>query len=315
MKKLPVIIDTDPGIDDAVAILLALASPEFDVLGITAVAGNVPLERTVTNALTVRRYAKAEQVPVYAGATRPLLRQPAYAVCHGHDGLGGYGESTAMAGIECEDAVSFLIRIFREAAQGKREKITLCPLAPLTNIALALSQAPDIISGIERIVLMGGAFCEPGNVTPAAEFNIYTDPHAARIVFSCGVPLVFLPLDVTHKTLVTAARLDALQKVGNKAADFAAKLLANCKENPVRFAGKGIPLHDPTVFGWLLHPEYFTARPAYVEVECESELCMGYTLADFYGKKGKPFNAQVVTDLNADAFFADLTARLHVYDD
>ena len=316
MKRIPVIIDTDPGIDDAVALLLALASPEFEVLGITTVSGNMPLERTLANALTVRERSGCMDVPVYAGCSRPLLRAPEYAACHGPDGLGTLGGHSAASfahGAEDEHAVHFLIRVLREAARGERPKVTLCPLAPLTNIALALIQDPGIVDGIDRIVLMGGAFVEQGNASPCAEFNILADPHAAQVVFSCGVPLVIAPLDLTHKALVTPERLAAIRAVGNPVAGFAADLLAVCGENSSRFGGRGVPLHDPTVFGWLLHPEHFSGKKGFVAVECVSERCMGYTMVDWFGQTGHPANALVLTGLNADAFFADLTERLRVY--
>lgn len=180
MKRIPVIIDTDPGIDDAVALLLALASPELDVLAITAVSGNVPLERTLANALIVRERSGFTGVPVYAGCSRPLLRSPEYAACHGADGLGGMGGDGAAPlsrGAEEEHAVRFLIRVLHEAARGERPRVTLCPLAPLTNIALALIQAPDIVNGIERIVHHGRGLCRTGQRSPCAEFNILSDPH------------------------------------------------------------------------------------------------------------------------------------------
>ena len=316
VKRIPVIIDTDPGIDDAVALLLALASPELDVLAITAVSGNVPLERTLANVLIVRERSGFTGVPVYAGCSRPLLRAPEYAACHGADGLGGMGGDGAAPlsrGAEEEHAVRFLIRVLHEAARGERPRVTLCPLAPLTNIALALIQAPDIVNGIERIVLMGGAFAEQGNASPCAEFNILSDPHAAQVVFSCGAPLVIAPLDLTRKALATSERLAGIRAAGNPVAEFAADLLTAGRDIGSLPGGGGVPLHDPAVFGWLLHPEYFSGREGYVAVECASERCMGYTMVDWFGQTGQPSNTLVLTDLDADAFFADLTERLRAY--
>ena len=213
----PIIIDTDPGQDDAVAILLALASPELEVLGITTVAGNVSLALTSRNARILLELADRRDVPVYAGAIRPMVRPLVTAeTIHGKTGLDGPDLPEPTLALTPGDAVDFIVRTVRERPAGS---VTLCLLGPLTNIALALVRAPDIAPRIAQIVLMGGGCFEGGNITPAAEFNIYVDPHAADVVFKSGVPIVMMPLDVTHQVLTTAPRIAALRAIGNRSGD------------------------------------------------------------------------------------------------
>ena len=198
-EKRKIIIDTDPGQDDAVAILLALASPELEVLGITAVAGNVPLALTEKNARKICELAGKPKTKVFAGAIRPLLRQLVTAEeVHGKTGLNGPHLPEPTMPLEDQHAVDFIVETLMQEASGS---VTLCALGPLTNVALALIREPRIAPRIKEIVLMGGGFFEGGNVTPTAEFNIYVDPHAAEIVLKSGVPIVMMPLDVTHKAL------------------------------------------------------------------------------------------------------------------
>ena len=210
-----IIIDTDPGQDDAVAILLALASPELEVLGLTAVAGNVPLALTQKNARIVCELAGRTDIPVFAGADAPLGRTLVTAEhVHGKTGLDGPPLPDPTMTLQDGHAVDFLIDQLRAHPDGE---VTLVPVGPLTNIAMAFQKAPDIIGKVAEIVLMGGAYFEVGNITPAAEFNIYVDPEAADIVFKSGVPLVVMPLDVTHKALTSRARVDAFAALGNEA--------------------------------------------------------------------------------------------------
>ena len=216
MIKRKIIIDTDPGQDDAVAIFVALASPdELEVLGITAVAGNVPLELTQKNARIVCELANRSDMRVFAGCDRPLGRRLVTAEhVHGKTGLDGPSLPDPKMPLQDEHAVDFIIRSLREAAP---RTITLCPLGPLTNIATAFQKAPDIVPMVQEIVLMGGAYFEVGNITPTAEFNIYVDPEAADIVFKSGAPIVVLPLDVTQKALVTKDRNDAFRNLNTPA--------------------------------------------------------------------------------------------------
>ena len=212
-----IIIDTDPGQDDAVAILLALASPdEIAVLGITAVAGNVPLALTEKNARIICELAGRPDIAVFAGCDRPLVQLLVTAEhVHGKTGLDGIALPDPTMPLQAAHAVDFIIDTLRAEPSGS---VTLCPLGPLTNIATAFTRAPDIIARVKEIVLMGGAYFEVGNITPAAEFNIYVDPEAAEIVFQSGVPLVVMPLDVTHKVLTTRPRIDAIRAIGSPVA-------------------------------------------------------------------------------------------------
>lgn len=209
-----IIIDTDPGQDDAVAILLALASPELEILGITAVAGNVPLHFTEKNALKICELAGKTDTKVYSGAVRPLVRPLVTAEhVHGKTGLDGPDLPEPTMKLQDKFAIDFIVETLMQEEPGT---VTLCPLGPLTNIALALVREPKIASRIKQIVLMGGGFFEGGNITPTAEFNIYVDPHAADVVFRSGVPIVVMPLDVTHKALTTAKRVEGFRNMGTR---------------------------------------------------------------------------------------------------
>lgn len=305
----PIIIDTDPGQDDAVAILLALASPELQVLAITAVAGNVPLALTTRNARILLELAGRQDIPVYAGAIRPLIRPLVTAEnVHGKTGLDGPDLPEPTMALAPGDAVDFIIRTLRERPAGT---VTLCPLGPLTNIALALVRAPDIGPRIAEIVLMGGGCFEGGNITPAAEFNIFVDPHAAEVVFKSGVPITMMPLDVTHQVLTTRARVAAIRALGNRSGEVVAQMLEFFERFDVaKYQSDGGPLHDPCVIAYLLRPEIFQGRHINVEIETRSELTMGMTVADWWGVTGRTANARFIRKVDADAFFALLCERL-----
>ncbi|MCK0139140.1 nucleoside hydrolase [Aliiroseovarius sp. F47248L] len=308
--KRKIIIDTDPGQDDAVAILLALASPEdIEVLGITAVAGNVPLALTAKNARIVCELAGKPDTKVFAGCDRPLRRDLVTAeYVHGKTGLNGPVLPDPVMPLQDQHAVDFIIDTLRAHDPGT---VTLCPLGPLTNIATAFERAPDVVEKVQEIVLMGGAYFEVGNVTPAAEFNIYVDPQAADIVFRSGVPLVVMPLDVTHKALVTKARNDAFRAlpgdVGHAVAEMTDFFERFDKE---KYGSDGAPLHDPTVIAYLIQPDLFSGRHVNVQIETQSELTMGMTVADWWGVTVHAPNALFVGDLDSDAFFALLTERI-----
>ena len=305
----PIIIDTDPGQDDAVAILLALASPELQVLAITAVAGNVPLALTTRNARILLELAGRQDIPVYAGAIRPLVRPLVTAEnVHGKTGLDGPDLPEPTMALTPGDAVDFIIRTLRERPAGT---VTLCPLGPLTNIALALVRAPDIGPRIAEIVLMGGGCFEGGNITPAAEFNIFVDPHAAEVVFKSGVPITMMPLDVTHQVLTTSARVAAIRALGNRSGEVVAQMLEFFERFDVaKYQSDGGPLHDPCVIAYLLRPEIFEGRHINVEIETRSELTMGMTVADWWGVTGRTANARFIRKVDADAFFVLLCERL-----
>ncbi len=307
--KYPIIIDTDPGQDDAVAILLALASPELDVLGITAVAGNVPLALTEVNALKICELAGRPEVKVYSGAVRPMLRPLVTAEhVHGRTGLDGPDLPEPKMKLQKQYAVDFIIETLMQAPSGT---ITLCTLGPLTNIALALVKEPRIVPRIKRIVAMGGGFFEGGNVTPTAEFNIYVDPQAARVVFDSTVPITLIPLDCTHKALTTKARVEKFRVMKNNTGPATALMLDFFERFDVqKYGTDGGPLHDPCVIAWLLQPELFTSRDVNVAVECESELTMGMTVIDWWRVTDRKANATVTGGINADGFFDLLTQRL-----
>ena len=304
-----IIIDTDPGQDDAVAILLALGSAELDVIGITAVAGNVPLSLTETNARKICELAGRPDVKVFSGAVRPLVRSLVTAEhVHGKTGLDGPVLPDPTMKLQAQYAVDFIVETLMREEAGT---VTLCALGPLTNIALALIREPRIAPRIREIVLMGGGFFEGGNITPTAEFNIYVDPHAAEIVFGSGAPIVVMPLDVTHKALTTAKRIEALRKLGSKVGDAVASLLDFFERfDEEKYGTDGGPLHDPCVIAYLLKPELFKGRQCNVAIETASDLTMGMTVIDWWGVTDRPKNAMVMRDIDADGFFALLTERL-----
>ena len=310
MAPRKIIIDTDPGQDDAVAILLALASPEdVDVLGITAVAGNVPLHLTERNARIICELAGKPEVKVFAGCDRPMGRPLVTAEhVHGKTGLDGPDLPEPTMTLQDGHAVDYIIDTLRAEPAGS---VTLCPLGPLTNIATALERAPDIAARIQQIVLMGGAYFEVGNITPAAEFNIYVDPQAADIVFKSGVDIVVLPLDVTHKALVTQARNDAFRALNTPAGIAVAQMTDFFERfDKEKYGSTGAPLHDPCVTAYLIYPDLFTGRHVNVMIETQSELTLGMTVADWWGVTDRAPNATFIGDLDADGFFALLTERL-----
>jgi purine nucleosidase len=311
MSKQAIIIDTDPGQDDAVAILLALASPEFDILGITAVAGNVPLALTEINARKICELAGRPNEKVYSGAIRPMLRNLVTAEhVHGRTGLDGPTLPEPKMPLQKQYAVDFII----ETLMTKPAKtVTLCTLGPLTNIAMALVREPRIASRVKRIVAMGGGFFEGGNVTPAAEFNIYVDPHAARLVFDSGIPITLIPLDCTHQALTTRARIEKFRQMKNNTGPAVAQLLEFFERfDEQKYGTDGGPLHDPCVIAWLLQPDLFTSRDVNVSVECESELTMGMTVIDWWRVSDRKANATVCRGIDADGFFKLLTERLAI---
>ena len=310
MARRKIIIDTDPGQDDAVAILLALASPdELDVLGITAVAGNVPLDLTQKNARIVCELAGKTDTPVFAGCAEPMARKLVTAEhVHGKTGLDGPQLADPTMALQERHAVDFLIETLRQEPSGT---VTLVPIGPLTNVGVAFSRAPDIIDRVQEIVIMGGAYFEVGNITPAAEFNIYVDPEAADIVLKSGIPIVVMPLDVTHKALTTRPRVDAFAALGNEVGRMVAEWTNFFERfDKEKYGSAGAPLHDPCTVAYLLEPELFSGRHVNVEIEVASELTRGMTVTDWWRVTDRPANATFMGDVDADAFFALLTDRL-----
>ena len=305
-----IIIDTDPGQDDAVAILLALASPdEIEVLGITAVAGNVPLSLTEKNARIVCELAGRPDIAVYAGCDRPLKRKLVTAEhVHGKTGLDGPELPEPKIKLQEKHGVDFIIDTI---LQEPENSISLCPLGPLTNIASAILKQPKIVSRIKKIVLMGGAYFEVGNITPTAEFNIFVDPDAAKIVFEAGIDMVVMPLDVTHKALVTEKRNEAFRQLKSPVGLAVAEMTDFFERfDKEKYGSSGAPLHDPCVTAYLIDPTIFSGKNINVEIETKSELTLGMTVADWWGVTDRKANTFFVGDLDSDKFFSLLTERL-----
>ena len=305
-----IIIDTDPGQDDAVAILLALASPdEIEVLGITAVAGNVPLSLTERNARIVCELAGRPDIAVYAGCDRPLRRKLVTAEhVHGKTGLDGPELPEPKIKLQEKHGVDFIIDTI---LQEPENSVSLCPLGPLTNIASAILKQPKIVSRIKQIVLMGGAYFEVGNITPTAEFNIFVDPDAAKIVFEAGIDMVVMPLDVTHKALVTGERNEAFRRLKSPVGIAVAEMTDFFERfDKEKYGSSGAPLHDPCVTAYLINPKIFSGKKINVEIETKSELTLGMTVADWWGVTDRKANAYFVGDLDSEKFFNLLTERL-----
>lgn len=304
-----IIIDTDPGQDDAAAIMLALGSPELQILGITTVAGNVPLSRTSTNARIILEFCARTDVKVFAGADKPIARPLITAEhVHGKTGLDGPELHEPQMPLQAQHAVDFIIETLRNEPEGS---VTLCTLGPLTNIATALQKAPDVAGRVRELVMMGGGFFEGGNITPAAEFNIYVDPEAAAVVFQSGIPIVMMPLDVTHKVLTLKSRVAKLREIANRPATALVEMLEFFERFDVeKYGSDGGPLHDPTVIAYLLKPELFAGRDCNVEIETASPLTVGMTVIDWWQVTGRKHNARVMKDVDADGFFALLTERV-----
>ena len=305
-----IIIDTDPGQDDAVAILLALASPdEIEVLGVTAVAGNVPLSLTERNARIVCELAGRPDIAVYAGCDRPLKRKLVTAEhVHGKTGLDGPKLPEPKIKLQEKHGVDFIIDTI---LQEPGNSVSLCPLGPLTNIASAILKQPKIVSRIKQIVLMGGAYFEVGNITPTAEFNIFVDPDAAKIVFEAGIDMVAMPLDVTHKALVTGERNEAFRQLQSPVGIAVAEMTDFFERfDKEKYGSSGAPLHDPCVTAYLINPKIFSGKKINVEIETESELTLGMTVADWWGVTDRKANTFFVSDLDSEKFFNLLTERL-----
>ncbi len=305
-----VIFDTDPSPDDAVAFLAAIASPEaLRVLAITTVAGNVPVELTSRNALRALELANRTGVPVYAGASAPLARPLVTAEhVHGRTGFDGYNLPEPKTPLHPGFAPDVIVDLVMSRPAGT---VTLCCLAPLTNVALALAQEPRLASHLADIVLMGGSMSEAGNITPAAEFNFYVDPEAAAQVFASGAAITMIPLDCTHQALITDARLETLRAAGTPVGIAFYHLLEwNKRFDRAKYGWAGGPLHDATVTAWLLSPGLFAGRRVRVDIECASPLTLGASVIDWWGITAKAPNALVLRTIDAEAYFQLIFGRL-----
>ena len=308
MRRL--IIDCDPGQDDAVNLLLAFSARDrFDLLGITCVGGNAPLELTQRNARLLADLAGCTDMPVFAGCDRPLVRELITAAhVHGATGLDGVELWEPSTPLAPQHGVQFLVEAVRAAPDST---VTLVATGPLTNIALALAMAPDIAGKIEEIVIMGGAMREGGNITPSAEFNFFVDPHAAARVFACGVPIAVFGLDVTHQLLCTPERLARIGAIGGRVATAVQDWLGFFNRfDSAKYASPGAPLHDPCTMAYLIKPELFSLKACAIAIETQSPLTLGHSAVDFWGVSGAKANAQWAYGVDSDAFFDLLIAHL-----
>ncbi|EIV99397.1 pyrimidine-specific ribonucleoside hydrolase RihA [Thermoanaerobacter siderophilus] len=307
MRK-PVIIDCDPGHDDAIALLLAFANDKLDVKAVTTVAGNQTIEKTFNNALKVLSFAGINTV-VSKGAEKPLLRDLITAPeVHGDSGLDGPELPPPNFKPSSKNAVETIMEVINES----NEKITIIPTGPLTNIATVLLSNPEIKAKIERIVLMGGSMIG-GNWTPAAEFNILVDPEAASIVFNSGVPITMCGLDVTHKAQIYKEEVEEIRNIGNKVAIMVAELLDFYGKFHERFGFKGMPLHDPVAVAYVIDPTIVTTQSFYVEIEIKGEFTNGCTVVDYYYVLKKPKNVEVVLDIDRERFIKMLYDAMRKY--
>lgn len=307
----PIIIDCDPGHDDAIALILALASPELDVRAITTVAGNQTLDKTLHNALRILTLLGRHDIPVAAGAARPLQRALEIAAqVHGESGLDGPQLPEPAFCAASEGALALMARVLEQSA----EPITLVPTGPLTNIALLLAAYPQLHSKIERIVLMGGS-ASAGNWTPAAEFNIYVDPEAAAMVFTSGIPITLCGLDVTHRAQVMAEDIERVRQLPGPVAHCVAGLLDffMLYHRDPKWGFIGAPLHDPCTIAWLLRPDLFKSQDCWVGIETQGEYTAGMTVVDRYALTGHAPNATVLLDIDRDGFVALLLERLALF--
>ena len=309
MIKKKIIIDTDPGQDDAVALLLALASKELEILGITCVAGNVPLSLTSENARKILELTRYTKIPVFAGADRPIKRTLVTAEhVHGKTGIDGPVLEKPKIKLQSKEAIEFIIETI---LSYPKDEITLCTLGPLTNIGLAFQREPRIKTLIKEIIMMGGGFFEGGNITPAAEFNIYVDPEAAAEVLVSGIPITMLPLDVTHRALTSRSRIESFRKIGNKAGIATAEMLDFFERFDVeKYGSEGGPLHDPNVITYLLRPEFYEGKYVNVEIEVGSDLTRGMTVVDWWNVTTRKKNVYYIDKVKDEEFFNFLIERI-----
>ena len=309
MIKKKIIIDTDPGQDDAVALLLALASEELEILGVTCVAGNVPLSLTSENARKILELTRYTEIPVFAGADRPIKRILVTAEhVHGKTGIDGPVLEKPKIKLQSKEAIEFIIETI---LSYPKDEITLCTLGPLTNIGLAFQREPRIKTLIKEIIMMGGGFFEGGNITPAAEFNIYVDPEAAAEVLVSGIPITMLPLDVTHKALTSRSRIESFRKIGNKAGIATAEMLDFFERFDVeKYGSEGGPLHDPNVIVYLLRPDFYEGKYVNVEIELGSDLTRGMTVVDWWNVTTRKKNVYYIDKVKDEEFFNFLIERI-----
>lgn len=300
MNRIPIILDGDPGHDDAIAWVLAKASPALEIKAVTTCCGNQTIEKTTYNARRICTLIGLD-VPMAKGRKRPLVSEPIIApTVHGESGLDGPALPEPAYDLLPMTAVELMAKVLRESP----EPVTLVPTGPLTNVAALLIAHPELKAKIRQISLMGGGV-QYGNWTPAAEFNILVDPEAAKIVFASGIPIIMAGLDVTEKALIKPYDFERIRAVGNPVAKVVAEWLDFFYQFHIKMGYEGAPVHDAVAVAALIHPEIMEMRDLYVEVETEGDFCKGATVADFHGSTGKAPNARVIMGIDRDAF-ADL---------
>ena len=306
--SLPIILDCDPGHDDAIALILALASPELELKAVTTSAGNQTPDKTLRNALRILTLLQRSDIPVAGGAVKPLMRELIIADnVHGESGLDGPDLPEPNFAPQTCNAVELIAQTLRASQQP----VTVVATGPLTNIALLLTSHPELHAKISRIVLMGGA-AMLGNWTPAAEFNIYVDPEAAEIVFQSGLPIVMAGLDVTHRAQIMSEDIERFRHLGNPVADVVADLLDFFMEyhKQEKWGFQGAPLHDPCTIAWLIKPEIFTCVDRWVGVETQGKYTQGMTVVDYYSLTANQPNTTVMMDVDRQAFVDLLVERI-----
>ena len=303
MPSRKIIIDCDPGQDDALMLFMAFAAPEaLDVLGVSAVAGNVPLVKTARNIRILRELTGVESIPMYAGCDRPLVNDPLTAEhVHGREGIDGMDLFEPTKPIEQAHAVEFITQTLLNAGD---DEITLVVTGPMTNVATVINQTPSVLGKIREIVLMGGAMREAGNITPSAEFNIFVDPHAAKNVFECGRPIAAFGLDVTHQVFTSPQILERCAALTNPVAKAAHGMLSFFgRYDSQKYGEEGAPLHDPCTIAYLLRPDLFEFKQCNVRVEAESPITAGHTAVDFWGVTDYPKNTKWAYSVDREGFF------------
>lgn len=302
-----IIIDTDPGIDDALAFLLALASPEVQLEALTTTQGNVTVDKATRNALAVLELGRSSHIPVTSGSMFPLV-QPlrASALVHGDSGLGNAKLPTPQTKPLSQHAVDYLI----ERVLAEPNEISIFPIGPLTNIAMAIRKEPRFVTAVKELVIMGGAILEHGNVTPQAEFNIHVDPHAAHIVFHSGIPITLIPLDVTHKCLFLQKHVDRLMQTASPISRFIRDAMEVYIKISLEWGYPGSALHDPLTLATVIAPELLTLKEYYVDVDISGGVSMGKTFADILKVTKKPANMKVAMDVRGEEFVELFAQRM-----
>jgi purine nucleosidase len=302
-----IIIDTDPGVDDALAFLLALASPEIKLEALTTTQGNVTVDKATRNALSILELAHASHIPVAAGSMYPLV-QPlrASASVHGQSGIGNSKLPEPPTKPVPLHAVDYLI----ERVLAEPGEISIFPIAPLTNIAMAIRKEPKFAAAVKEMVIMGGAIQEAGNMSPLAEFNIFVDPHAAHIVFHSGIPITLIPLDVTHKCLLKQEHVDRVMKINSPISRFIRDVLEVYLPSSQKMGFAGSALHDPLTLATIFAPELLTLKEYYVDVDISGGVSMGKTFADMFNTTKKPVNMKVALDVRGDDFVELFVQRM-----